>query len=318
MVHGGICAHGQLQNASCVNIGGSAQVCNDGIQGLLHNGILQFLLATGSGGFNNTVDYVCAVTDLAVTGRTLCQQLAGLQIHQHHGDGGSTDINGTAYYLGIRIGADIHTGEAVIFQSALHADTEIIFTEGGCQLSHDGIGYGNLYAINRQCSVQRPFQALNIGHGVCLRRGFHLQLHSHAAIGKVQAAGFHVYLGIFKNRQFLGRGQISSLHTALVCAGNIRNEHGTIAEHLAVTGKPPAGFIFLVGDMTGGERIELSLDQLYTAFAAGAVAGARGINRHIGASCQFQQVITGVTFNVNGVSAFNLEGYFHLEIFLSS
>ena len=63
--------------------------------------------------------------------------------------------------------------------------------------------------------------------------------------------------------------------------------------------------------MAGGDAVELALQQLHTAFAAGAIAGAGRIDGHIGSSGQLQQIITGIAFYNDGTTAFNLEGYFH-------
>ena len=63
--------------------------------------------------------------------------------------------------------------------------------------------------------------------------------------------------------------------------------------------------------MAALDGIQLTLDQLDPAFAAGAVAGAGGINGHIAAAGQLQQIITGVTFKNNRGRALDLEGNLH-------
>ena len=63
--------------------------------------------------------------------------------------------------------------------------------------------------------------------------------------------------------------------------------------------------------MTALYGFQLSLNQLDTAFAAGAVAGARCVDGHIGPPGQFQQIISGVAIDGYGIGSLDLEGYFH-------
>ena len=105
--------------------------------------------------------------------------------------------------------------------------------------------------------------------------------------------------------------------TILVSAGNIRHKNRAVPHDFAVAAQPPACFIFLVSDMAALKSLQLTLDELDPALAAGAVAGTGSVDGHIGPPRQLQQIITGVTFNANGASALNLEGYFHAWKFLS-
>ena len=63
--------------------------------------------------------------------------------------------------------------------------------------------------------------------------------------------------------------------------------------------------------MAALEGLQLTFNELDPALATGTVAGTGGIDGHIGPTGQFQQIITGVTFNLNRACALNLEGYFH-------
>ena len=133
----------------------------------------------------------------------------------------------------------------------------------------------------------------------------------------MDAAVLQILLAVLENGDLLGARKVRGLHAALVGGCDIRHQHGAVAADLAAAGQTPAGFIFLVGDMAGGDGVHLALNKLHAAFAAGAVAGAGGVNGHIGTAGQLQQVITGVAFDYNGASALNLEGYFHVVKFLS-
>jgi hypothetical protein len=59
--------------------------------------------------------------------------------------------------------------------------------------------------------------------------------------------------------------------------------------------------------MAGFDGIQLALGELHPAFAAGAVAGAGGIDGNIGSSGQLQQIIAGVALDGNALSAFNIK-----------
>ena len=131
MVHGGIGRHAQPQNTSWGDIGGLTQAGNDGIEGLFHNGILQFFLTARSSLLNNPVDHIRAITNLSVTGRALGQQLSGNQVGEHHGDGGSADVNGTAHnscVLGI---ANLHAQEGISLHLALDTDMKMMLPKCG-------------------------------------------------------------------------------------------------------------------------------------------------------------------------------------------
>lgn len=113
VVHGGVGAHGQAQNVVGGNLGLLAEVRNNGGQGLLDDGILQFLAAAGLALLNNAVDDIRTEANLAVAGGALGKELAGLQIGEHHGDGGGADIDGAAHDCGVVGGANLHAAENI-------------------------------------------------------------------------------------------------------------------------------------------------------------------------------------------------------------
>ena len=310
MVHGGIGADAQPQNAAGRNTGGLAKISDNGGQGLLDDGVLQLLLAAGTAAFDDAVDNIRAEADLTVAGRALGHQLAGFQIRQHHGNGGGADIDGAANDGGVGGIGNFHALEGIVLNFALDTDGEVMLPQRGCQLDHDGIGH--LHFLHAKLSRNRPLKALHIGHGIVQGRLCHGDHHGAEIVGKGNAAFLQLCLAILKNGDLLGRGKVSGLHPALVSGGNVRHQHGAIGDHLAVAAQAPAGIIFFVGDMAGGNGIHFAVQQLHTALAAGAVTGAGGVDGHIGTAGQLQQVITGVTFDLNRAAALDLEGYFHL------
>jgi hypothetical protein len=69
--------------------------------------------------------------------------------------------------------------------------------------------------------------------------------------------------------------------------------------------------------MAAGDRLQLPLQQLYAAFAAGAVTGARSVDGHIGTTSQLQEVLTLIAFDGHRASTLDLESYFHIGKILS-
>ena len=315
MVHGGVGTHGQTEDGFCRDTGGFAQVCHDGNQSFLDDGILKLLLAAVPALLDDAVDDIGTVADLAVAGRAFGQDLAGFQVRQDHGDGGGADVDGTAHDDGVIGCGDFHTLEFGFCLAALDADVEIVCTEGGGQLHHDGEGDVDLFGTGG--GLNGPDQTFNVGHGVIQGGCFHGNIDGMVGIFKNDAAFLQLSLAILENGDFLRGAEVSGLHAALVSAGDVGHENGAVAHNLGVAGQTPAGVIFLGGDMAGGDGFNLALNQLHATFAAGAVAGTGGIDGHVGAASQFQQVITGVTFNLNRGRALNLEGYFHSNLLSS-
>ena len=230
MVHGGIRAHAHAQNGRAGDPRGLAQIGNDGVQGLLQNGVLELFLAAGLALLDDTVDNVRAVTDLAVAGGTLRQDLACGQIGQHHGDRGGADVDGAADNHGVLRSANLHAAEGIVQKFALHAHVEAIFPQDMRQLHHDA--EGNFHFFHAQRFLQRPGQALVVGHGVVQARLGHGQVNRTEPIGKVNAALLQLALAGVENGDLLGAAQIGGLHPGLIGAGNIRDKHGAVANDL--------------------------------------------------------------------------------------
>ena len=183
------------------------------------------------------------------------------------------------------------------------------------QLHHDG--KGNFYGFHPQRFLNGPGEPLVVRHGVVqggLRQGEH---QAAVVVFKMDAAFSQLGLAVLENFDLLGAAEVSGFHPGLVGAGNVRHQDGDVRQHLGAAGQPPAGRIFLVGDVAALGGFQLTLDQLDLAFAAGAVAPTGGINGHIAAAGQLQKIVSGVAFNLNRAPALNLEGYLHGISFLS-
>ena len=63
--------------------------------------------------------------------------------------------------------------------------------------------------------------------------------------------------------------------------------------------------------MAALQRLQLAFHQFHAAFAAGAVAGAGGIDGHVTTPGQLQQIIAQITLQHDRGCPLNLEGYFH-------
>ena len=305
MVHGGIGAHGQPEDAPGIYPGGFAQVHNDGGEGLLDNGILELLFTPGLALLNDPVDHVGAVADLPVAGGTLGKDLPGSKVRQHHGHRGGADVDGTARDYGIIRRAQLHAAENIHAKFTLDANPKTVFPEGRGKLYHDRIG--NLHGVRSGFCLNGPGEPLVVRHGVVESRLVHPENQGPEPVFESNAAFLKLALAGFKNGDFLGGGQIGGFHPGLVGAGNVGNEYGAVPGDLAAAAEPPARFIFLVGDVPGPEGIQLPGYQLHPAFAAGAVAGAGGVDSHIGPPCQFQQIASHAAIHRDLGGALNLK-----------
>ena len=310
MVHGGVGTDRKPQNASAADSRSGAEFGQNGIQCFLQDGILKLLFSTGTTLLDDPVDHIGTVADLAVTGGTFCQDFAGFQIGQNHGDGGGADVNGTASQCRVIGGADIHAGKHAVFQNTLHAHTEAVLPQDMGQADHHRERNTDFRRFHP--GLDGPLQPLIVRHGVFQGRIFHPDVQSPEIIVKADTAFPQFLLAILKNGNFFGTAEVRGLHSVPVGAGNIRHEHGAVGTDLAVAAQAPAGFIFFVGDVTAPDGFQLTFNEPDSAFAAGTVAGAGSVDGHIGSSCSLQQIITGVTFHCNRASALDLEGYLHI------
>ena len=311
VIHGGVGTDGQAENAPGIDLCAAAQAGDQGHQSLLDDGVLELLLAACTALLNDSIDDVGTEPDLTVAGGGFGKQVAADQIHQHHGHGGGTDIDGTACDHRILRRADLHHMEGVPSQGTLNAHFKVVFPEGGCHLHHDLKGNGDM--LHTYGLFHRPGQPLHVGHGVVQGGLGHLHHHTAVVVGKRQAAFLQLLLAVGKDLNFLGTAQVGSLHSGLVSAGNIGHQYGHITGHLGAAAQSPAILPLLVGDMAALDRIQLAFQKLHTAFAAGTVTGTGRINGHIGTPCQFQQVFACIAVNQYRGCPFNLECNFHIR-----
>ena len=305
MVHGGVGTHGQPEDAPGIYTGGFAEVTDDGGEGLLDNGVLELLFAPGLALLDDPIDDIRAVADLSVAGGTLGKDLPGCQVRQHHGHRGGADVDGTARDYRIVGGAQLHAPESIHTELALDANPKTVFPEGGGKLYHDRIG--NLHGFRSGFRLNGPGEPLVVRHGVIQGRLVHPKNQSPEAIFESDTAFLKLALAGFKDGDFLGGGKVRGFHPGLVGAGNIGDKYDAVPGDLAAAAEPPARLIFLVRDVPGPEGIQLPGYQLHPAFAAGAVAGAGGVDGNIGPPCQLQKIASHAALHRNLGGTLNLK-----------
>ena len=230
MVHGGVGAHAQAEDAPGIKPRRLAQARHNGGQGVLDNGILELFLAAGLALLNDSVDDIRTIANLAVAGGALGQDLAAGQVRHNHGNGGGADIDGAAVDARVFGAANLHAGEGFALQAALDADREIVLPENGRHADHDRMG--NLHGLHPQGLFNGPGQALIVRHGIVQAGLCHGEHHAAVGIGKVNAALLQILLGLVKDSDLLGGGQVRRLHPALVGRGNIGDKNGAVPCHL--------------------------------------------------------------------------------------
>ena len=101
MIHGCVCAHRHSVNMAGWNTSAFAHLRNQRVDGLFNYGILQLFLSSWLLLLDDTVDNICAETDLSVSGGSLGKNFSCLHIDQNCGHGGSTNIDcqTTDYYI---------------------------------------------------------------------------------------------------------------------------------------------------------------------------------------------------------------------------
>ena len=231
MVHGGVGAHAQPQDAPGRDSGGAAQVGNDGGEGLLDDGILEALSSAGLGLLDNPVNHIGAIANLSIAGGAFGQDLSGGEIYQHHGDGGSADVNGAAGNHRVLSPCNLHAPEGIALLFPLHPHMELLPPKGGGQLFHDA--EGNLHRIHFQLLLDGPGQTLVVRHGVLQGGLLHGQLQAQEGIFKDNTAFLQLLLGLLEDGHFLRGAEVGGFHPGLVGRGDIRHQHGAVPYHLA-------------------------------------------------------------------------------------
>jgi hypothetical protein len=87
--------------------GGSTDPADKGLDTFFGNGPVQPLQAAGPGAFDDPVDYVGAIPDLAVSGGTHRNYFSRFKIQEHHGDRCCANVYGKTRNAGNRRGGGI-------------------------------------------------------------------------------------------------------------------------------------------------------------------------------------------------------------------
>ena len=172
MVHGGIGSDTQLENALGRDPRCLVQVCQNGDQGLLDNGILKLFPPAGLPLLNDPVDDVCTVTDLSIAAGALGHNFTSGHLCQNRRDCGGANVNGGSVESGILGTGNVQHRKPVPFQQALDRNLEAKLPQGACQLDHDGIR--QIHLLHTRSLLNGPDQPFVIGHGIVqsgLRQG---------------------------------------------------------------------------------------------------------------------------------------------------
>ena len=281
MIHGGVGCHSHLDDAVGLDAGLGAQPGHDGAEGFLDNSVLEPLDTAGLALLHNAVDDVGAIADLAIARGGLGQKLAGLDVGQDSGHGGGADVNGQgAGRALVPAGADVAHDHGFALPAQGDAHVELAFAQRGGQLAQHGVGDDHVLCAG--FVPDRPGEALVVWHGVIQGGMGHGELGSEEGVFQRNTGGLDVRLELFKHGDFLAGAKVGRLHPALVGRGDVRHLHRHVRDDAAAAAEAPALVIFLLGDVAGGQGFEFSLQELYAAFAAGTVAGAGGVDGHIG------------------------------------
>ena len=158
----------------------------------------------------------------------------------------------------------------------------------------DGIGQDDLLIGAAGLLLHRPEQPLIVGHGVVQGGGGEGQGKEGQIAGEVDAGGEHLGPQPLKNGDLLRGVQIGHLHAAAVGGGDIGHLNYRVAGDRGAAGQPPAVGVLLLGDVAAGGRVHLPLNQADPALAAAAVAGAGGVDGHVGLPGQLQEVFSRI------------------------
>ena len=82
MVHGRIACHTHAVDMVRIKPAGSAHLLNHRIDGLFDYRILKLFTSFRFHRLNDTVDHICAITDLSITGRCFSDDFSGFHIDQ--------------------------------------------------------------------------------------------------------------------------------------------------------------------------------------------------------------------------------------------
>ena len=178
VVHRGVAGEAHAVNAVGREIRASAHFLNQRAEGFVDHGLLQPRAAALLAGFDDAVDHVRAVADLAVAGARLGQNIAVFHIYQQRGDRRGAQVDHEAGDRRfVRAGQHVQhaNGIALGFENGAHVKR--VLAQHAGQLFERRIRDHD--RLRARFLAQLPRQTLVVRHRVVHRRLG--QLHAHAA-----------------------------------------------------------------------------------------------------------------------------------------
>ena len=258
MIHCRIPGYAHPVNMARLDLRCRTHLSNQWIQSLFYNCILQLFPATRLYCLDNTVNYICSVSNLPVSGGCLCQDSSGLHINNQRRHRGRSNVHCKATYPDVLTQSEDIKHFDLIFASSndtLHI--KFIFSQRFRHIFHNC--KRNLYTLRAADLLHCPGQALQIRHGIVQCRLVHGHADDIHIVFKHDTGLFHIRFCPLKNLNLLCRIQVRYLHSALICRRDIRYFYFHICDYLTDTGQPPALCVLFIGNMKGLLGIQLSL-----------------------------------------------------------
>ena len=181
---------------------------------------------------------------------------------------------------------------------------ELTLTQDPAQIPEYRIGQDDVLLGVAGGLLHSPEEPLVVRHGV-VQGGFGELQRQEAQITAEGDAGVHqLLMELLKDGDLLRGAEIRHLHTAAVGGGDVRHLDDRVAADLGHTGKPPARGVLLRGDVAVDRGVQIAGGQPDPALAAHAVAGAGGINGHVGLPGHVEKLLSCVGGDNHGVAAF--------------
>ena len=308
VIHSGVPRQDHAVDAPGVDARGAVHGGQHGDDGLLDDRVLEALAPPLPVGLNDPVDDVRAVADLAVAAAGLGQDLPGLQVHQHPGQGGSAQIQGEAHQgVGVALGQHIPDEDAVHVPADDALDLKRALPQHPAQVLEHGVGHHNGALVHPRGGLHRPDDPLVVGHGVLQGGRVELQGQEAQIAAEADARLLQLASQVLKDGDLLRGGEVRHLHAAAVGRGDVGHLDLRVAADLGQAGQPPAGGVLLAGDVAVDGGVQIAGDQPDPAFAAHAVAGAGRVDGHVGLPGHVQQLLPRIGVDGDRLPGFKAE-----------